>query len=128
MTILDTKVMQGFIRLCSDGWAQGWHERNGGNLSYRVTDDEARELKPFFNADGGEWVPAGVCAPNLAGELFIVTGSGKFFRNVELEPQNSLCVAQINEAGDSYRVVWGLQAGGRPTSEFPSHLLNHSVR
>ena len=24
--------------------------------------------------------------------------------------------------------MWGLEKGGRPTSEFPSHFLNHSVR
>ena len=26
-------IMQDFIRMCSDGWDQGWHERNGGDLS-----------------------------------------------------------------------------------------------
>ncbi len=26
-------IMQDFIRMCSDGWEQGWHERNGDNLS-----------------------------------------------------------------------------------------------
>ena len=35
---------------------------------------------------------------------------------------------EINEAGDSYRIVWGLEQGGRPTSEFPTHFMNHSVR
>ena len=29
--------MKGFARLCADGWEQGWHERNGGNLTYRMT-------------------------------------------------------------------------------------------
>ena len=24
------------MRMCDDCWLQGWHERNGGNLSYRV--------------------------------------------------------------------------------------------
>ena len=35
---------------------------------------------------------------------------------------------EINDKGDSYRIVWGLVNGGRPTSEFPSHFMNHSVR
>ena len=26
------------------------------------------------------------------------------------------------------RIVWGLEGGARPTSEFPSHFMNHSVR
>ena len=45
-----------------------------------------------------------------------------------LDPEYSLCVVEINEAGDSYRIVWGLVNGGRPTSEFPTHFMNHSVR
>ena len=36
MGILDVKFVQGFIRMCNDGWEQGWHERNGGNLSWRM--------------------------------------------------------------------------------------------
>jgi rhamnulose-1-phosphate aldolase len=70
----------------------------------------------------------GVKAENLKNEYFISTGSGKFFRNVILEPQENICIVEINDAGDSYRIVWGLVKGGRPTSEFPSHYLNHSVR
>jgi ribulose-5-phosphate 4-epimerase/fuculose-1-phosphate aldolase len=69
-----------------------------------------------------------VSAANLAGEYFVVTGSGKFMRNVILAPQNNLCILEINEAGDAWRIVWGLETGGVPTSEFPSHFLNHSVR
>ena len=32
MNVTDAKFVQGFVRMCSDGWEQGWHERNGGNL------------------------------------------------------------------------------------------------
>ena len=59
---------------------------------------------------------------------FIATGSGKYLRNVILAPQDNLCICEINQAGDSYRIVCGLEKGGKPTSEFPSHFLNHSVR
>ena len=33
MKFLDAEFVQGFIRMADDGWQQGWHERNGGNLS-----------------------------------------------------------------------------------------------
>ena len=33
MGILDIEIVKGFMRMCNDGWLQGWHERNGGNLS-----------------------------------------------------------------------------------------------
>lgn len=126
--ILDVEVVKSYIRMCNDGWLQGWHERNGGNLSYRMRADEVKECRPFFKPVPGEWVNMGVQADNLKGEYFIATGSGKFLRNVLLEPQNNICIVEINEAGDSWRIVWGLEKGGRPTSEFPSHFMNHSVR
>ena len=128
MKITDTAVFQGYIRMCDDGWLQGWHERNGGNFTYRMTVEEVAQCRSFFKETPSPWVPLGVQADNLAGEYFIATGSGKFFRNVTLAPQDNICIAEINEAGDSYRIVWGLEKGGRPTSEFPSHFLNHSVR
>ena len=127
MGILDVKAVQGFIRCCTDGWLQGWHERNGGNLTYRLTKEEAAECAPYFKAPG-EWVPMGVEDAALAGEYFITTGSGKYFRNVEPDPEHSIGIVEIDAAGGSWRIVWGLEGGARPTSEFPSHYMNHCVR
>ena len=128
MGILDIAIVKGYIRMCNDGWLQGWHERNGGNLTYRMKEEEVAECRPFFNAQPGEWVNMGVQADNLAGEYFITTGSGKFFRNVEPDPIHSIGIVEINDKGDSWRIVWGLEDGAKPTSEFPSHFMNHSVR
>lgn len=128
MGILDTKILKDYIRMCSDGWQLGWHERNGGNLTYRMTAEDVALCKPYFNAESRQWVSMGVQAENLAGEHFITTGSGKFFRNVELDPAANIGIVEINERGDSWRIVWGLENGAKPTSEFPSHFLNHSVR
>ncbi len=127
MNIMENAAIQGFIRLCDDGWRQGWHERNGGNLTYRMRQAEIDACRPAFRTDR-DWVKMGVKAENLAGEFFIATGSGKYFRNVSLAPEDNICIVEINNQGDSYRIVWGLESGGRPTSEFPSHFLNHSVR
>ena len=128
MGMLDISIVKKYIRMANDGWLQGWHERNGGNLTYRLTDAEVAEITHFLDAEPRPWVAMGVTGENLAGSYFLSTGSGKFFRNVILDPEDSLCVVEINEAGDSYRIVWGLKNGGRPTSEFPSHFMNHSVR
>lgn len=127
MKITDVNVMADFVRTCGDGWLQGWHERNGGNLTYRLAEEEVEELRPFFQ-EPGPWMDAGVKAENLKGEFFIVTGSGKYFRHVPLKPQDNLCILEINDVGDRWRLVWGLEKGGVPTSELPTHLLNHSVR
>ncbi|MCI8390253.1 MAG: rhamnulose-1-phosphate aldolase [Roseburia sp.] len=126
--IFGVRVMEEYIHMCSDGVRQGWHERNGGNLTYRMRGEEVAECRPYFRKEPGGWVPMGVQADNLKGEYFISTGSGKFLQNVSMEPQNNICIVEINENGDSYRIVWGLENGGRPTSEFPTHFMNHSVR
>ena len=125
--ILQVSAMRGFIRTCMDGWHQGWHERNGGNLTYRMTEDDVDQCRPFFLSPG-PWVIMDVQAENLAGEHFITTGSGKYFRNVEPDPAHSLGIVEINGEGNAWRIVWGLEDGGKPTSEFPSHFMNHSVR
>ena len=31
MGILDIAIVKGYIRMCNDGWLQGWHEGNGGD-------------------------------------------------------------------------------------------------
>lgn len=128
MSMTDLSIVKRYIRMANDGWLQGWHERNGGNLTYRLTDGEVAEMKPYFDAEPRPWVNMGVTGANLAGAYFLSTGSGKYFRNVAIDPEDSICVVEINERGDSYRIVWGLVNGGRPTSEFPSHFMNHSVR
>ncbi|MDR0951834.1 MAG: rhamnulose-1-phosphate aldolase [Oscillospiraceae bacterium] len=127
MDILELEFMRRFIRLCSDGWAQGWHERNGGNLSYRLKSEEAEVCKPFFDASR-DWVPLNIQLNALAGEHFLVTGSGKYFRNVELCPASNIGIVEISSSGDAYRIVWGLRNGAAPTSELPTHLMSHAVR
>lgn len=128
MSIEETPCIQGFVRMCNDGWNQGWHERNGGNLTYRMTDEDVAAVKPYFTEEPGNWVEMGVSANDLVGQYFITTGSGKYMRNVALATSDAIGIVEINDKGDSYRVVWGLDNGGRPTSEFPTHFLNHSVR
>jgi len=93
-----------------------------------MKDEEVAQCRPYFRPTPGEWVNMGVQADNLAGEYFITTGSGKYFRNVELDPEHNMGIVEINDKGDSWRIVWGLEGGARPTSEFPSHFMNHSVR
>ena len=125
--ITKVQAIEGFMRLCSDGWEQGWHERNGGNLTYRMTQDDVEACRPFFY-NPRPWVKMEVKAENLAGEYFITTGSGKYFRNVALHPHHNIGIVEINAEGDSWRIVWGLINGAQPTSEFPTHFMNHSVR
>ena len=127
MKILDSKFVQDFIKMANDGYLQGWHERNGGNLSYRLKPEEVEMIRPRLNAPG-ECTAIGTEVPGLAGEFFLVTGSGKYFRNIIVDPEVCLAIIELDEAGVNYRIRWGLVEGGRPTSELPTHLMNHEVK
>lgn len=126
MQVLDTVFMKAFIRMANDGWEMGWHERNGGNLSYRLKVEEVEAVKESLQPK--DWEPIGVRVPELACEYFLVTGSGKFFRNIVIKPEDSVCIIELDKIGENYRIVWGLENGGKPTSELPSHLMNHEVK
>lgn len=127
MRILESKFVQGFIKMADDGFMQGWHERNGGNLSYRLKPEEVESIKPRLNAPGS-WTPIGTSVPGLAEEYFLVTGSGKYFRNIKVDPEVCIAIIELDDKGENYRIRWGLVEGGVPTSELPSHLMNHEVK
>jgi len=119
------ECLEKFIRMCSDGWLQGWHENHGGNLTYRAKKEELYGLE----LDGGrEWIPLEKKLGNLAGDYFLVTGSGKSMRNAQLYPEDALGLIEINDEGSAYRMVWGFADGGKPTSELPAHLMCQSVK
>jgi rhamnulose-1-phosphate aldolase len=127
MKVLDAEFVRGFIRLTEDAWLKGWHERNGGNLSYRIKPEEVKLIENELNPRA--WQPVGVEGiANLAGEFFLVTGSGKYFRNITLAPADNIVIIEIDSKGKNYRICWGLENGGRPTSELPTHLINHSIK
>jgi rhamnulose-1-phosphate aldolase len=84
-------------------------------------------------------LPIHASVPQLAGEYFLFTGTGKYFRNVELAPESCLGILEVDATGEQYRVVWGFTLpgcdgsiepgnGGGPTCELPTHLLNHQVK
>lgn len=127
MRVLESRTARGLIRMATDGWLQGWHECHGGNISVRLTEEEGKEVRGDLRTDGA-WVPLPDALPGIGGDFFLVTGSGKFMRNTEPDPEDSLGMIELNGAGSAYRIVWGLAGGGRPTSELPAHLMNQEVK
>ena len=126
MRVQDTEWFKGFVRMADDGWNMGWHECNGGNLSYRIKEELTDEVKDSFVS--GEWKDIGTSVPELGGEYFLITGSGKFFRNISLMPEDTLGIVEVDKSGSRYRTVWGFVNGARPTSELITHLMNHQVK
>ncbi|MFA6830514.1 MAG: rhamnulose-1-phosphate aldolase [Bacilli bacterium] len=125
MKVLEATFVKSFIRLCDEGWKKGWHERNGGNLSYRIKAEEVESVKEEFRDT--VWQDIGTEVPTLKNEYFLVTGSGKYMMNVKPSPEETICIIKVDETGTKFMIVWGLVNGGRPTSELPSHLMNLAV-
>ena len=73
-------------------------------------------------------IPTGFNALPLAGKYFIVTGTGKYFKNVEGDPETNLGVIRIKEDGTTAQLLWGFKDGGKFTSEFPAHMMSHMAR
>lgn len=107
-------------------WNNGWAERNGGNISYRL--DEA-EVQFYLDTDRVlDEVELGFEIPELAEMIFLVSGSGKYFKNVWQNPADNLVILKVDAQGKKYQILWGLETGGVPTSELASHLKCHAVR
>lgn len=125
--MLNCDFINGFVRLGMDGYKKGWHERNGGNLSYRLSESDTSQVEYLLDFSK-PWQSIGTVVKDLKNEFFLVSGSGKFFRNFEIDQEDSIGIIQIDDLGENYRVCWGLKNGGCPTSELPSHLMNHEVK
>ena len=110
----------------------GWDERNGGNISYLLKEEEVSEYLDLSKVE--RVIPLmGVNevdfdASPLEGKIFIVTGTGKYFKNVEKDPETNLGIVRIGRGGKNVELLWGFKDGGRPTSEFPAHMMSHIAR
>jgi rhamnulose-1-phosphate aldolase len=106
-------------------YTHNWDERNGGNLSYIVKEEEAKEICDVnqiirtFHYDF-DLTP-------LVGRYFIITGTGKYFRNCKADPENNIGLMKVLDS-HTLGLLWGYEDGGSPTSEAPTHLKCHMKR
>jgi len=114
------------VKATSDMWLKGWDERNGGNVSLRLLPEDVAPYLAQWPANRN--APISDPLPELAGQYYIVTGTGKYFRNVQLDPAANMGVVQVAPDGASVKILWGFTDGGAPTSELASHLKSHGVR
>ena len=130
--ILKAKFMREMCATASNMYRLGWDERNGGNISYML---EEREVAEYLDTEkalreipvmGVNSVEADLSP--LEGRIFLVTGTGKYFKNVGQDPAANLGIVKIGKGGKSVRLLWGFEDGGRPTSEFPAHMMSHIAR
>ena len=118
--------IQEMLKTSYDMWSKGWAEANGGNISLRLKQefvDEVKQYKPK-----SEFIPLGASIPGLGGEFFLVSGTGRYLRNISLFPEKNIGVIELDAKGENYRICWGYEGGSRPTSELNAHLMTHEVR
>lgn len=104
----------------------GWDERNGGNISLLLDEKEVGEYLDLNKVL--RTIPVGFEAKPLAGKYFLVTGTGKYFKNVENDPETNLGIIRIAADGATAELLWGYKDGGKFTSELPAHLMSHMAR
>lgn len=124
--ILNANYVEEMIEVTTNLYRLGWDERNGGNISYLL---EENEVLPFLDpTEVIREIPMIFDAASLAGKYFIVTGSGKYFKNVQANPAENLGIIRVKEDGKTLQLLWGLENGAVPTSELPSHFMSHMAR
>ena len=124
--ILDAPFLKEMCQTTANMYRLGWDERNGGNISYLLDENEVAEyLDPNKVI---RTIPTGFEAKELIGKIFIVTGTGKYFKNVEHDPENNLGIIRIAKDGTTAELLWGYSDGGKFTSELPAHLMSHISR
>ena len=124
--ILNAPYVVEMIRTTTNMYNHGWDERNGGNISLLL--DEA-EVSEYLDVSAViRDIPTGFEAPTLDGKYFLVTGTGKYFKNVQYDPACNLGVVRITDGGKNAQLLWGFTDGGKFTSEFPAHMMSHAAR
>lgn len=123
--ILTAPWMVEMIRTTTEMYRHGWDERNGGNVSLML---EKRDVEDYLDGSVLRVLATGFSAPELEGKYFLVTGTGKYFKNVQYAPDVNLGVVKIIDGGKNAELLWGFSDGGRFTSEFPAHMMSHVAR
>ena len=124
--ILEAKFMVEAVRTLTNLYRLGWDERNGGNLSYLLYDED---IDGYLDTNKViREIPMSFDASAIKGKIFLVTGTGKYFKNVQYDPAENLGIIRISDKGNVAELLWGFTDGGKFTSELPAHLMSHMVR
>ena len=127
MNFIESSFVREVSEITNNMYHQGWDERNGGNISLLIDEEE---VKKYFPEDKylREFKLGFIADENVRNKYFLVTGTGKYFKNVINDPETNLGLVKISSDGGSAGLLWGYKDGGKFTSEFPAHLMSHAAR
>ncbi|MDR1836315.1 MAG: rhamnulose-1-phosphate aldolase [Treponema sp.] len=124
--ILESPFIIEIIRTTANMYRLGWDERNSGNISLLL---DEKEIEEYLDTGAvKKTFPVNFDAKVLAGKYFLVTGTGKYFKNIQFEPEENLGILRVSTDGKATQLLWGFSSGGSPTSEFSVHLMCHIAR
>lgn len=125
-SILTARFIKELTETADNMYRLGWNERNGGNISVYLTE---QEVAPYIDENNIiRDLPLAVAFPEFAGKYFLVTGTGKYFKNFSKDPANNLGLIRIANDGKKAHLMWGYTDGGSFTSEIVMHLGAHKQR
>ena len=121
--IKEAKFFKQFCDTAANMYRLGWDERNGGNISLLIDEDMGQYFNKVLRT-----IPIPFDATELIGKCFMVTGTGKYFKNVKEDPEENVGIFRIGKDGKTAELLWGYSDGGKFTSELPAHLMSHIAR
>ena len=111
--IMDVAEVAGHI------WTKGWGERNGGNITVRLTEFATPEWAAMPALS--DKIAIGCVLPNLKGHYFYAKGTQKRMRDLARDPMANGSVIRICDDCAHYEII--ADSPVMPTSELPSHLM-----
>lgn len=124
--VLKAKFLNEMCDTIANMYRLGWDERNGGNVSMII---EEQDVETYIKGRKViRTIPLGFDASAIKGKHIIVTGTGKYFKNVKTDPETNLGIIRIADNGTDAELLWGYKDGGKFTSELPAHLMSHIAR
>ncbi|MFV0380781.1 MAG: rhamnulose-1-phosphate aldolase [Breznakia sp.] len=119
---LNSQVVTEIAELAYTMWEMGWDEKNGGNMSYILSNEETSRI----DMQSKQFMELVNIPENMIGKYLLITASGSNFRLIKEDVLHTLGVIKVEEQG--YSIQWGFDEGNQPTSELYMHLLSHSAR
>lgn len=123
---IDSPMVKEVSKITFRLFDHGWDERNGGNVSYRILPTELEGYDDVQTVKRN--IPINFDGQDLADLYFLVTATGRYFKNIIDFPERDLGLVRIAKDGHSVDLLWGYSDGAAPTSEFPTHLMGHQNR